>query len=68
MVTYLTQPGTKLVGTGNVGNPTHGRVIALSGDGNTLAMDGREDDNSLGAVWIFTKSGTTWSQQGAKLV
>lgn len=52
--------------------------VALSGDGNTLAVsatsedsvaqgiNGRQNDNSAnesGALYFFTRNGTTWSQQ-----
>jgi hypothetical protein len=38
--------------------------VSLSADGNTLAAgDQRDGANSQGAVYIFTRSGTTWSQQ-----
>ncbi len=55
-----------------------GYGIALSADGSTLAVgaefeasavagiDGNQADNSMpgaGAVYVFTRSGTTWSQQ-----
>ena len=55
-----------------------GRNISLSGDGNTLAVGalkedsnatgiGGDDDNNLatdsGAVYVFSRSGTTWTQQ-----
>ena len=55
-----------------------GASLALSGDGNTLAvgatgesssatgMNGNQADTSMagaGAVYIFTRSGATWSQQ-----
>jgi hypothetical protein len=55
-----------------------GESIALSGDGSTLAVgangedsaatgiDGDQADNSAdfgGAAYVFTRSGTTWSQQ-----
>ena len=50
----------------------------MSADGNTLAVaayweasnatgiNGNQDDNSIpqaGAVYVFTRSGTTWTQQ-----
>ncbi|SPF52978.1 conserved exported hypothetical protein [Candidatus Sulfopaludibacter sp. SbA4] len=58
----------KLVGTGNAGaNPNEGWSVAISGDGNTAAITGPFDNNSQGAIWIFTRSGSTWSQQGGKL-
>jgi hypothetical protein len=55
-----------------------GYIMALSGDGNTLAVGtqyedsnatgigGDQSDNSAstsGAVYVFTRSGTTWAQQ-----
>jgi hypothetical protein len=55
-----------------------GNAVALSADGNTLAVaavyedssatgvNGRQDDNSRGesgAVYVFTRSGPTWTQQ-----
>ncbi len=59
-------------------NDSFGSSVALSGDGNTLAVgaeredsnatgiNGSEVDNSAsnaGAVYVFTRSGSTWSQQ-----
>ena len=55
-----------------------GEIVSLSGDGNTLAVgtrledsnatgiNGNQTDNSAngaGAVYVFTRSGTVWSQQ-----
>jgi hypothetical protein len=45
-----------------------GYSIALSADGNTLAVGGQQDDNNMGATWVFTRSGASWVQQGPKLV
>ncbi len=59
---------TKLVGTGAVGAANQGGQVALSADGNTLIEGGASDNNSLGAVWVFTRSNGVWSQQGQKLV
>lgn len=64
----LVQQGPKLVGTGAVGPASQGLAVALSADGNTLAVGGYDDDSSIGATWIFTRSNDTWSQQGPKLV
>jgi hypothetical protein len=63
-----TQQGTKLVGTGNTGASQQGTSVALSADGNTALVGGRGDNTNAGATWVFTRSGTTWSQQGTKLV
>lgn len=66
--TTWSQQGTKLVGTGNTGTANQGYGVALSADGNTALIGGFNDNTSQGAVWVFVRTGTTWSQQGAKLV
>ena len=54
-----------------------GRSVSLSGDGSTLAVGASEDSNAIGingdqtnnsaagsgAAYVFTRSGTSWSQQ-----
>ncbi|MEI6138225.1 MAG: IPT/TIG domain-containing protein, partial [Mariniphaga sp.] len=63
------QQGSKLVGTGAVGvNTQQGSSVSLSADGNTAIIGGRNDNSFKGAVWVFTRSGNVWSQQGSKLV
>jgi hypothetical protein len=62
------QLGAKLVGTGGVGNQQQGWSVALSADGNTAVVGGYGDNSLAGAAWVFTRSGTVWSQQGNKLV
>ena len=62
------QQGSKLVGTGATGNANQGLDVALSADGNTLAVGGRADDTGIGATWVFTRTAGVWSQQGSKLV
>ena len=53
-----------------------GTSVALSADGNTALIGGWNDDSVLagnldysgkGAAWVFTRSGSTWTQQGEKL-
>jgi FG-GAP repeat len=63
-----TQQGSKLVGTGAVGAATQGTAVALSGDGATAILGGNGDNGLVGAAWVFTRSGATWTQQGDKLV
>jgi VCBS repeat protein/FG-GAP repeat protein len=58
----------KLIGSDAVGAAHQGSSIALSGDGNTAIVGGPQDNNSAGAVWVFTRSGGQWTQQGGKLV
>jgi trimeric autotransporter adhesin len=49
------------------GPPLFGVSVALSADGNTALIGGVADNNFVGAVWVFTRSGSTWRQQGPKL-
>jgi hypothetical protein len=62
------QQGGKLIGTGAVGKAHQGWSVGISADGNTIAVGANVDNAGAGAVWIFTRSGETWSQQGGKLV
>ncbi len=62
--TAWTQQGGKLVGTGAMSGAGQGSSVALSADGNT-AIVGSSRGN---AVWVFTRSGGVWTQQGEKLV
>jgi hypothetical protein len=62
------QQGSKLVGTGAVGQANEGASVALSADGNTALIGGPDDNDNNGAAWVFTRSGSAWSQQGSKLV
>jgi hypothetical protein len=57
---------TKLTGTGEIGAGEFGNSVALSADGNT-ALIGAYGDNAVGAVWVYTRSGGVWTQQGSKL-
>jgi IPT/TIG domain/FG-GAP repeat len=62
-----TQQGSKLTGSGGIGRVWFGWSVALSGDGNTALIGGPEDNSEVGAAWVFTRSGSTWTQQGSKL-
>ena len=70
--------GNAAVGEAYAEGDQFGYAIALSSDGNTLAVgaigedsnamgiNGNQDDNSAnqaGAAYVFTRSGSTWSQQ-----
>jgi len=63
-----TQQGNKLVGNGAVGNGGQGASVALSDDGDTAIVGGVQDNSYKGAAWVFTRSGSVWTQQGNKLV
>ena len=62
------QQGSKLVGTGAVGAARQGWSAAISADGKTGIVGGYTDSSNVGAAWVFTRSGSVWSQQGSKLV
>jgi hypothetical protein len=62
------QEGSKLTGSDAVGRAFQGYSVAISTDGNTAVIGGYGDDSTVGAAWVFTRSGGVWSQQGSKLV
>jgi hypothetical protein len=54
------------------GGGSFGASVALSADGNTALIGGPRDRAfdffASGAVWVFTRSDSTWAQQGPKLL
>jgi hypothetical protein len=64
------QQGGKLTGGGEEAGffgGLFGFTVALSADGNTALIGGPFDNSGVGAAWVFTRSGSTWTQQGEKL-
>lgn len=62
------QQGENLVGAGATGPANFGYATALSADGNTAMVGGPGNGpHGEGAVWVFTRSGASWTQQGEKL-
>jgi hypothetical protein len=59
VVTTLTQ----LAPTDVVANPFWGKEVALSSDGRTVLVSGLTGNGGPGAVWVFVRSGASWSQQ-----
>jgi hypothetical protein len=57
----------KLTGIGESGSGAFGNSVALSADGSTALIGGSEDSHGVGAAWVFTRTGSTWTQQGGKL-
>jgi hypothetical protein len=56
----------KIQASDKQGNDEFGKSVAISGDGNTAIVGALEDtggDGDAGAAYIFTRSGTTWTQQ-----
>lgn len=47
------QRGPKLTGIGNVGVANQGQSLALSADGSTAIIGGYQDNDRMGASWIF---------------
>ena len=62
------EQGEPLAGRNEIGEGAFGYSVALSADGNTALIGGPGDNNSLGAAWVFTRTGGVWTQQGAKLI
>src|SRR5207253_2945598 len=56
----------KVTGGGEIGRGGFGESAALSSDGNTALIGGITDNSFVGAAWVFTRLGSTWTEQ-AKL-
>jgi len=58
---------TKLIASDAGGNDLFGQSVALSADGNTALIGAWGHDTSPatsnGAAYVFTRSGSTWTQQ-----
>lgn len=62
------QEGPKLTGGGTGTSWEHfGASVALSADGNTALVGAPVYNGQKGAVWVFTRSGGVWTQQGPVL-
>jgi len=62
-----TQQGTKLVGSFAFGKAEQGASVGISADGNIAVVGGPTDNVNGGSLWVWTKSGGVWTQQGHKL-
>ncbi len=58
----LVQQGSKLTGTAKVWRGNVGESVALSANGDT-ALVGAPQDEYSGAAYVFSRSGTTWTEQ-----
>jgi hypothetical protein len=65
--TTWAQLGPKLTPSGESGAGAFGRGVALSTSGTTALIGASKDGGGLGAAWAFTRSGSTWEEQGGKL-
>src|SRR5262249_12767820 len=52
--------GPKLIGSNAVGAAHEGYSVALSADSSWVIVGGPLDNNNVGAVWFFVRSGPTW--------
>jgi IPT/TIG domain/FG-GAP repeat len=52
----------RLIGGEAVGSPHFGRSVALSADATTAVVGGAADRSGHGAVWVFSGSGSAWTQ------
>ncbi|HEY6196477.1 MAG TPA: hypothetical protein VI504_15705 [Candidatus Eisenbacteria bacterium] len=62
------QQGPMLLGAGAVGAAAQGWSVSLSASGGLALVGGVNDDGVRGAAWVFARNGSTWLQQGPKLV
>jgi len=51
-----------------VGQVRFGESVALSSSGKTALIGGPGNNANNGAAWLFKRSGSTWTQQGEKLI
>jgi hypothetical protein len=61
------QQGSKLTASDAASSSAFGSGVALSSDGTIALIGGKNDNGGNGAAWMFARSGSTWSQLGAKL-
>jgi hypothetical protein len=54
-------------GTGAGLGTGQGGSVALSGDGDTALVGGSGYEEGIGAAWVYTRSGETWTEQGGPL-
>ena len=57
----------KLTGTGEAGKGNFGAAVAISAKGDEVLVGAPADEAGKGAAWAYTRSGTSWTQLGAKL-
>ncbi len=61
------QQGRKLVGPDESGPGEFAYSTALSADGDTALLGAPRDNGHLGAAWVFTRAGETWTAPAEKL-
>ncbi|HXY80070.1 MAG TPA: hypothetical protein VEH55_01760 [Gaiellaceae bacterium] len=61
------QQGRPFTVSGEHGHVGFGYSISLTPDGQTALIGGWPDNRDRGGAWVFTNTGTTWTQKGPKL-
>jgi hypothetical protein len=59
--------GARLTGGGGAAEVGFGSSVALSGEGATALVGAPGDDRGVGAAWVFTNSGSSWTEQTSML-
>jgi hypothetical protein len=52
---FWAQQGSKLVGTGTIGDAEQGQSVSIAADGQTVLVGGRNDNTGTGAAWVFAE-------------
>ena len=64
-----TQQASRLIGSRGTPGAQQGCAVALSADGNVLAVGGKGCTSNSGSTWLFIRDAAgVWKQQGDKLV
>ena len=63
---YAQNEIAKLLASDGATSDSFGYSVSMSSDGNTAIVGAHNDDSGRGSAYIYTRSGSTWSQQ-AKL-
>jgi FG-GAP repeat len=67
-LSWRVEPASQARRDGCDGSVRYSRdLLSLSGDGNTAIIGGFNDNDEVGAAWVFTRSHGVWTQQ-AKLI
>lgn len=51
----------KIIPPDVIGAARVGRSVSINANGNIIAFGGSEDNATRGAIWIYTRSGVTWT-------
>ena len=62
------QAGSRLTPTDGDPSSAFGSSVSLASDGGTAVIGGPSDDAGTGALWVFSRAGEAWVQEGGKLL